>query len=78
MQKIAAVWKKENDDGIFYVGSIDLQFPILLSNENSVFIFRNKAKIAGNDRAPDFDIKISKSKPKEGGGNASQGQPVEL
>ena len=76
MIKIGAVWKKEKDDGsVYYVGGIDLPFPILLGDENSIWIFRNKAKEAGNEKAPDFDISITKSRPKEGGGN---GKPVEL
>jgi len=73
MIKIGAVWKYEKDDGTaYYSGRIDLDAPLLLSNENSILLFKNKSD---HEKSPLFDVLISKPRPKEGGGN---GKPVEL
>jgi len=73
MIKIGAVWKKEKEGKVFYSGRIDMPCSIILDSETSIFIFPNKSE---HEQSPDFDILISKSKPKnEGGGN---GKPVEL
>ena len=74
MIKIGAVWQYKKDDGTtYYSGRIDLDAPIILSNENTILIFKNKSE---HEKSPDFDILISKQKPKnEGGGD---GKPVEL
>jgi len=73
MIKIGAVWQYKKDDGTaYYSGRIDLDAPILLSNENSILLFKNKSD---HEKSPLFDVLISKPRPKEGGGN---GKPVEL
>ena len=73
MIKIGAVWKYEKDGGeTYYSGRIDLDAPILLSNENSILLFKNKSE---HEKSPLFDVLISRPKQKEGGGN---GKPVEL
>ena len=73
MIKIGAVWKYEKDDGTaYYSGRIDVECPIILSNENSILLFKNKSD---HEKSPLFDVLISKQRPKEGAGN---GKPVEL
>ena len=74
MIKIGALWRYEKDDGtVHYSGRIDLDAPILLSNENTILLFKNKSD---HEKSPLFDVLISKPRPKgEGGGN---GKPVEL
>jgi len=73
MIKIGAVWKKEKEGKVFYSGRVDMPCSIILDNETSILIFQNKSE---HEQSPDFDILISKSKPKsEGAGN---GKPVEL
>ena len=74
MIKIGAVWQKTRDDGSeYYSGRVDLDAPIILSDENTIVLKKNKARESGNDRAPHYDVLIGKPKPKEGG---SDGSPV--
>jgi len=72
MIKIGAVWKKEKEGKVFYSGRVDMPCSIILDGETNILIFQNKSD---HEQSPDFDILISKPRPKEGGGN---GKPVGL
>jgi uncharacterized protein (DUF736 family) len=73
MQKIAGVWQKEKDDGTpYFSGKIQLDAPIIISDELYLYVFKNKSD---HEKSPQYDILIAKPTKKEGGGN---GKPVEL
>jgi len=73
MIKIAGVWPKDKDDGTtFFSGKIQLDAPLIISDEHIIFIFPNEN---AKENAPKYNILISKARQREGGGN---GKPVEL
>ena len=71
MIKIAGVWPKDKDDGTtFFSGKIQLDAPLIISDEHIIFIFPNHSE---HEKSPKYDILIGKSKP-----NRTSDEPTEL
>lgn len=61
MIKIGSVWKSTKEDGsVYYSGTIDVPFPITLSSNNRILIFKNRSE---HEKSPAMDILIAEAQP---------------
>jgi len=61
MVKIGSVWKSTKEDGtVYYSGTIDVPFPITLSSDNRILIFKNRSE---HEKSPAMDVLIAEAQP---------------